>query len=172
MSMAIVFVGIDLAKIMFARQGVDEYRKALLVLSAVRGDQLMDMVAKLPPCTFGMEVWLSAHHRAREFEKFGRRCRLMAPKFVVMYRMSGERGKTDAADAAAICEAMQRPTMPFVPVKSGVEQSRLSVHAVLQGWVEARRACINRRRGLFSEFGVPPALKRQTGMREAAAQLK
>lgn len=170
--MSIVFVGIDLAKNVFALHGVDEHGKAALVRPAVRRDQLMEMVAKLPPCTIGMEACSGAHHWAREFEKFGHHCRLMAPKFVVPYRMSGKRGKNDAADAAAICEAMQRPNMRFVPVKSELAQSRLSVHAVRQGWVEARTACINRLRGLLSEFGVVLPLKAQTVRREAAAHLE
>ncbi len=97
--MAIVFVGIDLAKNVFALHGVDEHGKAVWVKPVVRRDQLMEMIAKLPPCTIGMEACSGAHHWAREFEKFGHRCRLMAPKFVVPYRMSGKRGKNDAADA-------------------------------------------------------------------------
>jgi transposase len=95
----------------------------------------------------------------------------MAPKFVAPYRMSGKRGKNDAADAAAICEAVQRPSMRFVPIKSELAQSRLAVHAVRQGWVEARTACINRLRGLLSEFGIVLPLKAQTVRTQAAAQL-
>ena len=78
----------------------------------------------------------------------------MAPKLVTPYRMSGKRGKNDAADAAAICEAVQRPNMRFVPVKTEEQQSRLMVHRARQGYVAARTACINRIRGLLSEFGI------------------
>ena len=78
---------------------------------------------------------------------------LSAPKLVTPYRMSGKRGKNDAADAAAICEAVQRPNMRFVPVKSEEQQSRLMVHHARQGFVAARTATINRIRGLLSELG-------------------
>lgn len=91
----------------------------------MRRDQLLEQVAKLPPCTIGMEACSGAHHWARQFSRFGHTVRLMAPKFVAPYRMSGRRGKNDAADAAAICEAMQRPAMRFVPVKSELSQARL-----------------------------------------------
>ncbi len=77
-----------------------------------------------------------------------------------------------ALQGAAICEAMQRPTMRFVPIKSELAQSRLSVHAVRQGWVEARTACINRLRGLLSEFGVVLPQKAQTVRTQAAQQLE
>lgn len=77
----------------------------------------------------------------------------MAPKFVVPYRMSGKRGNNDAADAAAICEAVQRPNMRFAPVKTELAQARLAVHTVRQGLVAGRTATINRLRGVFSEFG-------------------
>lgn len=169
--MTIVFVGIDLAKNVFALHGVDEAGKAALVRPVVRRDQLLEAVAKLPPCTIGMEACSGAHHWARQFERFGHSCRLMAPKFVAPYRMSGKRGKNDAADAAAICEAVQRPSMRFVPVKSELAQSRLAIHAVRQGWVEARTACINRLRGLLSEFGIVLPLKAQTVRTQAAERL-
>lgn len=170
--MAIVFLGIDLAKNVFALHGVDETGRAALVRPAVRRDQLLQMVAALPPCTIGMEACSGSHHWARAFEAFDHRCKLMAPKFVAPYRMSGKRGKNDAADAAAICEAMQRPAMRFVPVKSPSAQSRLAVHAARQGWVEARTACINRLRGLLSEFGIVLPLKAKTVRLQAAAALE
>ena len=96
----------------------------------------------------------------------------MAPKFVSPYRMSGVRGKNDAADAAAICEAVQRPNMHFVPVKSEDEQARLCVHRVRQGFVEQRTATINRLRGLLSEFGIVLPQKAAIVRREAAAHLE
>lgn len=169
--MTIVFVGIGLAKNVFALHGVDEAGKAALVRPVVRRDQLLEAVAKLPPCTIGMEACSGAHHWARQFERFGHSRRLMAPKFVAPYRMSGKRGKNDAADAAAICEAVQRPSMRFVPVKSELAQSRLAIHAVRQGWVEARTACINRLRGLLSEFGIVLPLKAQTVRTQAGERL-
>ena len=94
-----------------------------------------------------------AHHWAREFAKFGHDVRIIAAKFVAPYRLSGRRGKNDAADAQAICEAVQRPHMRFVPVKSEDAQARLAIHRVRQGFVEQRTATINRIRGLLSEYG-------------------
>ena len=97
---------------------------------------------------------------------YGHTVRMMAPKFVVPYRMSGKRGKNDAADAAAICEAVTRPNMRFVPVKSIEQQSRLFVHRARQGYVEQRTAHINRIRGLLSELGIVLPLKAATVRRE------
>src|SRR6478736_109309 len=148
-SMAILFVGIDLAKNVFAIHGVDEHGKAVLVRPSVQRTRLHQLVAALAPCTIGMEACSGGHHWARLFAQHGHAVKLMAPKFVTPYRMSGKRGKTDAADAAAICEAVQRPNMRFVPVKTVEQQSRLMVHRARQGFVEARTAVINRIRGLL-----------------------
>jgi transposase len=100
--MAIVTVGIDLAKNVFAVHGVDETGKPVLVRPEVARAKLMELIANLTPCLIGMKACSGAHHWAREFAKFGHSVRLMAPKFVIPYRMSGKRGKNDAADAAAI----------------------------------------------------------------------
>ncbi|MCK6434874.1 MAG: IS110 family transposase [Aquabacterium sp.] len=170
--MAILYVGIDLAKSVFAVHGVDEAGKPVLVRPSVRRADLMELVAKLAPCTIGMEACSGAHHWARQFVRFGHTVRLMASKFVAPYRMSGKRGKNDAADAAAICEAMQRPSMRFVPVKSEVAQSRLCVHRMRRGFVEQRTAMINRLRGLLSEFGIVMAQKAATVRRCAAEHLE
>jgi len=86
--------------------------------------------------------------------------------------MSGARGKTDAADAAAICEAVQRANMRFVPLKSEQQQGQLMVHRARQGYVQARTACINRVRGLLAEFGHVLPLKADTVRRQAAALLE
>jgi transposase len=170
--MAIVFVGIDLAKNVFAVHGVDEHGKPALVRPAVPRAKLHEVIAALPPCTVAMEACTGAHHWARLFAAHGHAVRLIAPKFVAPYRMSGVRGKNDAADAAAICEAVQRPSMRFVPVKSIDQQVRLMVHRARQGYVEARTACINRLRGLLSELGVVLPLKAATVRREAGATLE
>ena len=170
--MAILYVGIDLAKNVFAIHGVDEHGKAVLVRPSVQRARLHQLVAALPPCTIGMEACSGAHHWARLFAQHGHTVRLMAPKFVAPYRMSGKRGKNDAADAQAICEAVQRPNMRFVPVKSQDEQARLCIHRVSQGFVEQRTATINRLRGLLSEFGIVLAQKAATVRREAAAHLE
>ena len=170
--MAILFVGIDLAKNVFAVHGVDEHGKAVLLRPSVVRAKLHELIASLPACTIGMEACSGAHHWARLFKLQGHTVRLMAPKFVAPYRMGGARGKNDAADAAAICEAVQRPNMHFVPVKSEDEQARLCVHRVRQGFIEQRTATINRLRGLLSEFGIVLPQKAATIRREATARLE
>ena len=170
--MAIVFVGIDLAKNVFAVHGVDEAGKPALVRPSVPRGKLAELIAALAPCTIGMEACSGAHHWARLFQAHGHTVKLMAPKFVAPYRLSGKRGKNDAADAMAICEAVQRPNMRFVPVKSAEQQGRLMVHRARQGFVEQRTATFNRIRGLLSEVGIVLPLKAQTVRREAAALLE
>ena len=170
--MSIVFVGIDLAKNVFAVHGVDEAGKPALVRPTVARAKLHELIASLPPCTVAMEACTGAHHWARLFSACGHTVRLIAPKFVAPYRMSGVRGKNDAADAAAICEAVQRPAMRFVPPKSLEQQSQLMVHRARQGYVESRTACINRIRGLLSEFGQVLPLKADTVRRQAGLLLE
>jgi len=170
--MAILYVGIDLAKSVFAVHGVNEAGKAELVRPSVARAKLLELIAGLPPCVIGMEACSGAHHWARLFTAHGHTVRLMAPKFVAPYRLSGRRGKNDAADAAAICEAVQRPNMRFVPAKSIEQQTRLMVHRARQGFVEQRTATINRIRGLLSELGIVLPLKAGTVRREAAARLE
>ena len=170
--MAIFCVGIDLAKNVFALHGVNESGTVQLRQPKVARAKLGALVAALPPCTIGIEACSGAHHWARQFQAHGHTVRLMAPKLVTPYRMSGKRGKNDAADAAAICEAAQRPTMRFVPVKTEEQQSRLMVHRVRQGFVAARTACINRIRGLLSEFGVVLPLKAEVVRCEALNHLE
>jgi len=152
--------------------GVDAAGRAVLVKPSVPRAKLHELIASLPPCTIGMEACSGAHHWARLFIAHGHTVRLMAPKFVVPYRLSGRRGKNDAADAAAICEAVQRPNMRFVPVKNLEQQGSLCVHRVRQGFIEQRTATINRIRGLLSEFGIVLPLKAATVRREAAACLE
>ena len=149
--MAILTVGIDTAKNVFALQGVNEAGRPELRRPSVPRSKLLERVASLPPCTIGIEACTGSHHWARCFAAHGHTVRLMAPKFVAPYRMSGARGKTDAADAAAISEAVQRPTLRFVPIKTEDQQSRLMVHRARQGFVAARTATLNRIRGLLSE---------------------
>lgn len=170
--MAIVYIGIDLAKNVFAVHGVDEHGKPALVRPSVPRARLHELICGLPPCTVAMEACSGAHHWARLFSACGHTVRLIAPKFVAPYRMSGVRGKNDAADAAAICEAVQRPSMRFVPPKSADQQARLMVHRARQGYVQARTACINRLRGLLSELGVVLPLKAATVRCEAGACLE
>ena len=170
--MAILTVGIDTAKSVFAVHGVDEAGKVQLRQPKVARAKLNALVASLPPCTIGIEACTGAHYWARQFQAYGHVVKLMAPKLVTPYRMSGKRGKNDAADAAAICEAVGRSNMRFVPVKTEDQQSRLMVHRVRQGFVTARTATINRIRGLLAEFGVVLPLKADVVRRQAAAQLE
>ena len=120
--MNIITVGIDLAKNVFAVHGVDDSGKPALVKPKVSRADLLPLIANLPPCLIGMEACSGAHHWARLFRQCGHTVKLMAPKFVAPYRMTGKRGKNDAADAAAICEAVTRPAMLFVPVKEEHQQ--------------------------------------------------
>ncbi len=170
--MTILYVGIDLAKNVFAVHGVNQAGQPELVRPNVARGKLHELVAGLPPCTIAMEACSGAHHWARLFVQHGHTVKLIAPKFVVPYRLSGKRGKNDAADAAAICEAVQRPNMRFVPVKSQTQQAQLAVHRVRQGFIEARTAIINRIRGLLSEFGIVLPLKAATVRHGAAAVLE
>jgi transposase len=170
--MAIVTLGIDLAKNVFALHGVDATGRAELVRPSVARGKLLALVASLPPCLIGMEACSGAHHWARLFATHGHTVRLIAPKFVVPYRLSGKRGKNDAADAAAICEAVTRPNMRFVPVKSIDQQCELLVHRARQGFIQQRTATLNRIRGLLSELGIVLPLKAATVRREALLQLE
>ena len=145
---------------------MDEAGKAVLIKPRVSRDQLLALIAQLPPCLIGMEACSGAHHWARMFQQYGHTVKLMAPKLVAPYRMSGKRGKNDAADAAAICEAVTRPSMRFVPLKDEHQQATLCLHRTRQGFVEERTAIYKRICGLLSEFGVvlpqsPERLRRE-----------
>ncbi len=170
--MNIITVGIDLAKNVFAVHGVDDNGKAVLVKPKVLREHLLPLLVQLPPCVIGMESCSGAHHWARLFRQHGHTVRLMAPKFVTPYRMSGKRGKNDATDAAAICEAVTRPNMRFVPVKSEQQQIILCLHRTRQGFVEERTATYNRLRGLIAEFGIVLPLKVASLRREIGAYLE
>ena len=117
--MTITTIGIDLAKNVFQVHGVDE-RGHVVLRKQIKRDQLAAFMVNLPPCVVGMEACGSAHHWGRKFQDFGHTVRLMSPQFVKPYVKSN---KNDAADAEAICEAVTRPNMRFVPIKS-VEQQR------------------------------------------------
>lgn len=170
--MAIVTVGIDLAKNVFALHGVNEAGAVQLRQPKVARGKLNQLIAALPPCTIGMEACSGAHHWARLFAAHGHTVKLIAPKLVAPYRMSGKRGKNDGADAAATCEAVQRPNMRFVPVKTEEQQSRLMVHRARQGYVAARTATLNRIRGLLAEFGIVLPQKAEVVRRQAALHLE
>src|ERR1700733_13298467 len=148
--MNITTVGIDLAKNVFQVHGVDARGKVVL-RRQLRREQVARFFVKLPPCLIGMEACASSHHWGRTLERFGHAVRLMAPQFVKPYVKTN---KNDAADAEAICEAVSRQNMRFVPIKSIEQQAILSVHRVRQGFVKARTAQANQIRGLLGEFGL------------------
>jgi transposase len=170
--MTIVHVGIDLAKNVFALHGVNATGAVQLRQPKVARGKLNEVVAALPPCVIGLEACTGAHHWARQFAAHGHTVKLMAPKLVAPYRMSGKRGKNDASDAAAICEAVQRPSMRFVPVKTEEQQSRLMVHRARQGYIQARTATLNRIRGLLAELGIVLPQKAEVVRRQASLHLE
>jgi len=159
----ITTVGIDLAKRVFALHGVDAAGRVVL-RSTLRREQLLEVMAKLPPCVVGMEAGSGAHDWARQLQRLGHTPKLMAAKFVSPYR---RKGKNDGNDAEAICEAVSRPGMRFVPVKSLEQQALLSLHRVRQGFIVERTATINRVRGLLAEFGVVLPVRAVVVRREA-----
>ena len=162
----ITTMGIDLAKNTFSLHGVDASGH-VVVRRTVSRVRLMAEIAQLPPCVVGMEACSGAHEWARQIQALGHDVRIMAPRFVAPYRRSG---KNDSNDAEAICEAVQRPSMRFVPVKSAEQQAVLTLHRVRLGFVEERTATINRIRGLLAEFGVVLPQKAVEVRRGAAAQ--
>lgn len=148
--MKLTTVGIDLARNVFQIHGVDQHGKVILKKQLKRS-RMAAFFVNLPVCLIGMEACDSAHHWARELEKMGHTVKLMAPQFVKPYVKTN---KNDMADAEAICEAVTRPNMRFVPIKTIEQQAVLSLHRVRQGFVKARTAQSNQVRGLLGEFGL------------------
>jgi transposase len=161
-------VGVDLAKQVIQVHGVDATERVIIARGMTR-QKFVAWCAQLPAgCVVAMEACSGAHHWARRLTAMGVQPRLIAPHFVTPYRMEGKGGKNDATDAAAICEAASRPKMRFVPVKSCAQQGLLCVHRLREAYKEERTACINRIRGLLSEFGLvfsksPAALRTHLG---------
>ena len=143
-------VGIDLAKQVFQIHGVDGQEKVVL-RKQLRRAQMLDYFKKLPPCLIGMEACSGAHYWARELQKLGHTVKLMAPQFVKPYVKSN---KNDANDAEAICEAVARPTMRFVAIKSIAQQDIQAVHRIRSELVQQRTAKVNQIRGLLAEYGI------------------
>lgn len=148
--MKITTTGIDLAKSVFQVHGVDGRGKPALRKQLKRKDVLA-FFARLEPCLIGMEACASAHYWARKLSELGHTVRLMAPQFVKPYVKTN---KNDRNDAEAICEAVARPNMRFVPVKTLEQQAVLALHRARQGFVKARTAQANQIRGLLAEFGI------------------
>jgi transposase len=160
----ITTIGLDLAKKVFQIHGVDGEGK-VVVARKLRRKEVLAFFAKLAPCLVGMEACGSAHYWGREITKLGHTVKLMPPKYVKAYV---KRGKTDAGDAAAICEAVTRPSMTFVPVK-GVEQQGLSMlHSARSQLIGQRTQLINAVRGHLSELGIVAA-RGMLGLAELAA---
>jgi transposase len=149
-AMNVTTIGIDLAKYSFSLHGVDAHGKTVLHKNLNRS-ALLSWVAQQPPSLIGLEACSGAHHWGRALEKLGHRVGIMAPRFVAPYRKGG---KNDGNDAEAICEAVARPGMRFVPIKSAEQQSVLCLHRIRQGLIKERTAMINQLRGLLAEFGL------------------
>lgn len=161
-------IGIDLAKNSFSVHGVDA-TGAVVLRKTVSRARLLELLIAQPPCLIGLEACSGAHEWARRLERFGHRVKLMAPRFVTPYRKNG---KNDGNDAEAICEAVSRPSMRFIPIKTAEQQAVLCLHRVRQGFVEERTSTINRVRGLLAEFGFVLAQSSAVVRREAQALLE
>ena len=160
--MNLTTLGIDLAKTSFSLVGMDKHGKVILRKTLKRA-QLLPFIAQCSPCLIGMEACSGAHYWGREFRKLGHTVGIMACKFIAPFRKGG---KNDNNDAEAICEAVSRSTIWFVPVKTAEQQAQLCVHRVRQGLIAERTALINQLRGLLSEFGIVMPKGRYPAQRE------
>jgi transposase len=147
--MEIVRVGLDLAKYVFEVHAVDSREKVAVHKRLRRGD-VPRFFANLPPCLVGMEASNGAHYWARILSEFGHDVRLISPQFVKPYVKSN---KNDKNDSEAICEAVGRPHMRFVPAKSADQLALQAVHRVRSRLVAARTRLANQVRGLLAEHG-------------------
>src|SRR5262249_48596540 len=146
----ITTIGLDLAKHVFQVHGIDAQGTAVLRKRLRRG-QMLAFFSRLPPCLVGLEACATAHYWARELRALGHEVRLMPAQYVKAYI---KRNKHDAADAEAICEAVQRPTMRFVPVKTADQQAAVLLHRGRERLVRQRTGLVNALRGHLAEFGV------------------
>jgi transposase len=150
-------IGLDIAKNVFQVHGIDGDEK-VVVRKQLRRGQVMQFFHGLSPCLVGLEACATAHHWARELMKLGHEVRLMPAKDVKAYV---KRNKNDAADAAAICEAVRRPTMRFVPVKSAEQQAQLMQHRARDLLMRQRTQLINAIRAHMAELGIAAAQGRE-----------
>jgi transposase len=147
---SVTTVGLDLAKHVFQIHAVDVDGR-IVITSALRRKDVLSFFGSLPPCVIGLEACGFAHHWARELVKLGHDARLMPPNYVKAYV---RRQKNDAADAAAICEAVTRPSMRFVPIRSVSNQAILMRHKVRELLVSQRTQLVNALRGHLAEVGI------------------
>lgn len=148
--MKIITVGLDIAKHVFQVHAVDEKGEPV-IRRQLRRSQMLGFFAGLEPCVIGLEACGGAHYWARELMALGHDVRLLPPSYVKAYV---KRGKNDAVDAEAICEAVTRPSMRFVPVKSADQQAALSPHRVRDMLIRQRTMLINTLRSQMAEFGI------------------
>lgn len=148
--MTITTIGIDIAKSVFQLHGVDEAGNVIL-RKTLRRSAVLDTLRKLEPCLIGIEACATAHYWAREISDLGHEVKLMPPAYVKPYV---KRQKNDMADAEAICEAVTRPTMRFVPVKSAERQAVLVLHRTRDLLMRQRTMLLNAIRGHLAEFGL------------------
>jgi transposase len=152
--MNLTTIGLDIAKTVFQLHGVDRNGKPVL-RKQLKRNQVLAYFANLPPCLIGLEACAGAHYWARELIKLGHDARLISPQFVKPY-VKGN--KNDANDAEAICEAVSRPAMRFVPLKSVDQQAVQMLHRIRSGLIKDRTALANRIRGLLGEYGIVVAV--------------
>lgn len=143
-------IGLDIAKSVFQVHGVNAAGKKVLA-KGLRRANVLSFFATLPPCLIGIEACATAHYWARELRALGHEVRMIPPVYVRAYV---RRGKSDAIDAAAICEAVQRPGMRFVPIKTPEQQAELTLHRVREQMIRQRTRLINLLRSLMAEFGL------------------
>jgi len=146
----IITIGLDIAKHVFQVHGVDE-SGAVVLRKRLRRSEVLSFFSRLDPTMVGMEACATSHYWARELKQTGHEVRLMPAQYVRAYV---KRQKNDMADAEAICEAVRRPTMRFVPVKSEEQQSVLMLHRSRDLLVRQRTMLVNALRGHFAEFGI------------------
>ena len=151
--MQITTIGFDLAKNVFQVHGIDVKEKVSARRQLRRG-QVIEYFRVLPPCLIGMEACATAHYWARELTKLGHEVRLMPAKDVKAYV---KRNKNDAVDAEAICEAVRRPTMRFVQIKSAEQQGQLMQHRTRDLLIRQRTQSINAFRAHLAELGIVAA---------------
>jgi transposase len=155
--MQISTIGIDLAKNVFQVHGVDATGK-VIITKKLRRSQVLPLFERLPPCLVGMEACATSHHWARELRALGHDVRLMPASYVKAYV---KRNKNDAADAAAICEAVTRPSMRFVAIKTDEQQAVLMLHRTRDLLVRQRTQLINAMRAHLAELGLVAAQGRE-----------